>query len=43
MLIDFFWKCANQSTPASLQEFLDLMEALQHRFAFLPTWMSSTI
>lgn len=34
MLIDFFLEVRKARVPASLREFLDLMEALQHRFAF---------
>ncbi len=34
MLIDFFLEVRRARVPASLKEFLDLIEALQHRFAF---------
>src|SRR6056297_4029872 len=34
MLIDFFLEVRRAKVPASLREFLDLLEALQHRLAF---------
>ena len=34
MLIDFFLEVRRAKVPASLREFLDLLEALQKRLAF---------
>ncbi len=34
MLIDFFMEVKNAKVPVSLREYLDLIEALQHRLAF---------
>ncbi|BES71655.1 hypothetical protein RE428_26730 [Marinobacter nanhaiticus D15-8W] len=34
MLIDFFMEVRRARVPASLREYLDLIDALQHRLAF---------